>query len=166
MKKLKLLITTVALSTLVSLTAYAGEWKQDATGWRYQNDDNSYTTSNWFQDTNQKWYFFNSKGYMMTGWLQISNTQKYYYLNNDGSMQVAPITLEGYTYEFDNSGACTNFNGVGMSQDDYKKNMDAINKSEAAKAALYNWRESQMRDTTPGVNLWDENVVSVTDLSK
>lgn len=163
MKKTKLLIVTAVLSMLISSTAFAAEWKQEANGWRYQNDDGTYLKSNWLQDSNEKWYFFNSSGYMMTGWLQISNTNKIYYLNTDGSMQTSPITIDGYTYTFDSTGACTNYNGTTTSQEDYQKNIDAINKRESDKAALYNWRESQVIDTTPGVNLWDENVVKVVD---
>ncbi|WP_313184918.1 hypothetical protein [Lacrimispora sp.] len=166
MKKAKLIIATAILSAVMSTAVFAGEWKQDTNGWWYQNDDGTYMKSNWLQDANGKWYFFNSNGYMMSGWIQISNTQKFYYLNYDGSMQTDPMTVDGYTYTFDSAGACTNYNRTDMSQEDYKKNMDAISRGETAKAALYNWRESQIIDTTPGVDLGNENIVSVTDLSK
>lgn len=35
------------LSSLASLSAFAGEWKTDEVGRWYQNDDGSYTTNNW-----------------------------------------------------------------------------------------------------------------------
>ena len=166
MKKTKLLFVTLAMTMLFSTAAFAAEWRQDGSIWRYQNDDGTYLKSSWLQDKNGKWYFFNSSGYMMTGWLEITNTNKIYYLNNDGSMQTSPITIDGYTYTFDATGACTNFNGITSSSDDYKENLDAISRDETARAALYNWRESQMVDTTPGVNMWEEHIVSITDVSK
>ena len=42
MKKMKVFITSVLLSSALSITALAGEWKQDDIGWWYQNDDGSY----------------------------------------------------------------------------------------------------------------------------
>ena len=47
MKKMKVFITSVLLSSALSITALAGEWKQDDIGWWYQNDDGSYTTDTW-----------------------------------------------------------------------------------------------------------------------
>ncbi len=42
MNKTKLLITSVILTTAISITAFAGQWKQDIVGWWYQNDDGCY----------------------------------------------------------------------------------------------------------------------------
>lgn len=65
MKKLRLLITTIALSTMMSVTALAGEWKQDSKGWWYQNNDESYPVNCW-QEINGKQYYFNDSGYLLT----------------------------------------------------------------------------------------------------
>lgn len=65
MKKLRLLITTIALSTIMSVTALAGEWKQDSKGWWYQNNDESYPVNCW-QEINGKQYYFNDSGYLLT----------------------------------------------------------------------------------------------------
>lgn len=87
MRKEKLFVAASALTVAISMTAYAGEWKQDSVGWWYQNDDGSYPANQWFQDVDWKWYYFNETGYM----------------------QIEPITLEnGTTYTFNDDGSCVN----------------------------------------------------------
>ena len=66
MKKTKLLLAVISMSTAMSMTALAGEWKQDTTGWWYQNDDGTYISNQWFQDFDGKWYYLNESGYMLT----------------------------------------------------------------------------------------------------
>lgn len=39
------------------MISYAGEWKQDEAGWRYQNDNGTYQIG-WFQDIDGNWYYF------------------------------------------------------------------------------------------------------------
>ena len=56
------------LSVLTSMSAFAGEWKQDLTGWWYQNDDGSYPTSTWQwidgdNDGVSESYYFDERGY-------------------------------------------------------------------------------------------------------
>lgn len=50
------------------ITAYAGTWKQDASGWWYQNDDGSYLTGwHWLDGNNDgtaECYYFYDNGYM------------------------------------------------------------------------------------------------------
>lgn len=45
MKRTKLFVAALALSALMSSTAYAGEWIPDTAGWRYQNDDGSFAAN-------------------------------------------------------------------------------------------------------------------------
>lgn len=85
MKKLKLLFATVVLSITMGLTAYAGQWKQDTTGWWFQNDDGSYLL-NGFAKIGSYWYYFDNNGYILTGWHQIGSDW----------------------YEFSDSGYCMN----------------------------------------------------------
>ena len=66
MKKAKLLLAVLGASAIMSMTSFAGEWKQDAFGWWYQNDDDSYLANQWFQDFDGKWYYLNESGYMLT----------------------------------------------------------------------------------------------------
>ena len=65
------------------ITAYAGAWKQDGTGWWYQNDDGSYPTGwQWLDgngDGTAECYYFYDNGYM------AANTEvDGYLLNADG----------------------------------------------------------------------------------
>lgn len=73
------------LSVLTSMTAFAGEWKQDATGWWWQNDDGSYPVSTWeWLDGNNdglsESYYFNEAGYLVT-----NTTIDGYTVNADGA---------------------------------------------------------------------------------
>lgn len=66
-------------------------WKQDATGWWYQNADGSYPANAWKQ-VNGKWYYFEANGYMAANkW--INGT---YYVGGDGAMLVNTTTPDGY----------------------------------------------------------------------
>lgn len=70
MKAVKAVLLSVVLTLLMGFTAFAGEWKQDSTGWWYQNDDGSYTSSNWqWIDSNgdgvSECYYFDGNGYCL-----------------------------------------------------------------------------------------------------
>lgn len=74
------------LSVLSSMTAFAGEWKQDERGWWWQNDDGSYPTSAWYQiDGNRdgvaEWYYFDSEGWLATN----TTIDDKYTVNADGA---------------------------------------------------------------------------------
>lgn len=64
MKKLCLLITAALLSVSACFTAYAGQWQQDGSGWRYQNDDGSYPNNGW-NWIDGKCYYFNPDTYCL-----------------------------------------------------------------------------------------------------
>lgn len=134
MKKIKLLVASVLLSALISTTTFAGEWKQDDTGWWYQNDDGSYPTDEWMQD-NGKWYLFDSNGYMRTGWVQDADS-KWYYLNTSGDMQTEPIISDtGITYNFNADGSCSNPYD-GMKDQYYYNYTDGVEKNIANELAV------------------------------
>lgn len=66
MKKRPLtMVVTGIMTAAMSMTAFAGTWQQDTTGWKYQNDDGSYQQNGWYQDTDGKYYYFNQDGYML-----------------------------------------------------------------------------------------------------
>ena len=45
---IKVLTATALLSMLASSTVFAGQWKQEGSTWKYQNDDGSYITRKQF----------------------------------------------------------------------------------------------------------------------
>ena len=59
MKKVKLFFAVSVASAVLSMTSFAGEWKQDASGWWYQNDDGSYPTNTWKEINGKQYYFDN-----------------------------------------------------------------------------------------------------------
>lgn len=70
-KSLKGLLSLAAVGvlSLSSITAYAGEWKQDGRGWWWQEDDGSYVVNQWkWLDGNAdgvyEKYHFNAEGYL------------------------------------------------------------------------------------------------------
>lgn len=87
MKK-KWLITGTLSAGLVltgAPAALAGEWKQDAQGWWWQNDDGTYPVNEWqWLDGNQdqiaECYYFNESGYLLTNTI----TPDHYMVNANG----------------------------------------------------------------------------------
>ncbi|MBS6646774.1 MAG: hypothetical protein KH366_24665 [Clostridiaceae bacterium] len=92
MKRFKLFLTTLAMATAMSITVFAGEWKQDTTGWWYQNDDGSYLVNQWYQDFDGKWYYFNETGYLFTD----GTTPDGRIVGSDGAW-ISPVTGEPKT---------------------------------------------------------------------
>lgn len=91
MKKsfVKVLSYAAALCMLIPSTAFAGQWKQEGSTWKYQNDDGSYITNNWqWIDGNgdgvSESYYFNENGYMLTNTVTPDN----YTVNADGAWTV------------------------------------------------------------------------------
>ena len=79
----KLLLATIVLTATMGLTAYAAEWKQDTTGWWYEQDGGGYATGwNWIDGNGNgvaECYYFDGNGYMAKDTV-IDN----YTLNSDG----------------------------------------------------------------------------------
>lgn len=161
MKKQLLTISLSFAMSLLPITAYAGQWKQDTVGWWYQNDDTTYISSNWLNE-NGTWYYFDSNGYMVTGWLHFTDTDVYYYFNSDGSMRTEPLTENGITYTFDESGAWNN-----RQQSD---EIEQIYDNEAARIGVeYGYSSGTSTGglhKVPGVNLADENVVYYNNIAQ
>lgn len=81
MKKRLLTYTVVAvLVTFLHTTAFAGVWTQDDIGWKWQNDDGSYSQNGW------QWIDGNNDG-----------MSECYYFTPDGYMFVNGMTPDGYT---------------------------------------------------------------------
>lgn len=89
-KFLTLAVFSSAISLFSNIAVFAGQWTSDNIGHRYQNDDGSYTASNWI-NYNGQWYYLNENGYMAANaW--IGN----YYVGADGAMLTNTITPDGY----------------------------------------------------------------------
>lgn len=52
------------MSLAMSMTAFAGQWMQDTTGWWYQNDDQSYLAGGW-NWVDGRCYYFTPEGYCL-----------------------------------------------------------------------------------------------------
>lgn len=99
MKK-RILLAAFLASALLSVPAYAGEWKEDSAGWWYQNDDGSYPVNSWqWIDGNNdgiaECYYFDPSGYC----LMNTTTPDGYMVDSsgayvvDGIVQTQAITL-------------------------------------------------------------------------
>ena len=106
-------LVIVALSAIMilssSLTALAVEnWKQDSTGWWYQNADGSYPTNTW-KEISGAWYYFEGNGYMAANkW--IGN----YHVGSNGAMLTNTTTPDGYQVGADGAWV----QGQGQTQND------------------------------------------------
>ncbi|SET46536.1 hypothetical protein SAMN04487771_101947 [[Clostridium] aminophilum] len=85
MKKRILIMTSVLFTAFSSFTAFAGQWKQDAKGWWWDNGDGTYPVSTWqWIDVNNdhvaECYYFNQDGYLLTN----TTTPDGYAVNADG----------------------------------------------------------------------------------
>lgn len=86
MKRISLLATTVLLSTFLGITAFAGEWKHDVTGYWYENDNGEFFHNGWqWIDGNNdgiaESYFFDESGYC----LMDTTTPDGFIVNSDGA---------------------------------------------------------------------------------
>lgn len=88
MKKLAAICIGFALAAAAVLPVYAGSWRQDSTGWWYQNDDGSYPANTWqWIDSNgdgtAECYYFYPDGYMA-----YNNDIDGYHLNSSGQWEL------------------------------------------------------------------------------
>lgn len=84
-KKVITLCLILCLTVSSSITALAGEWKQNENGWQYQNDDGSYVVNDW-QLIDNKWYHFDGDGYMEAGGV-LELDGKFYILMPSGALE-------------------------------------------------------------------------------
>jgi hypothetical protein len=82
-KVMRILSGTLAASMLFATPVFAGEWKQEGSSWKYQNDDGSFITNNW-QWINGKSYCFDANGVMYVN----TTTPDGYTVNADGAWTV------------------------------------------------------------------------------
>ena len=91
MKKIFGIFISIAFSMALSISAFAGQWINQAGDWFYLRDDNTYVKSGWFMDNDGAWYYFEQDGIMQKNkW--IGN----YYLGSSGAMLTSTKTPDGY----------------------------------------------------------------------
>lgn len=88
-KKFVMFGAALMTSMLFTSTAFAGQWKQDSTGWWWQEDNGTYPINQWqWIDGNQdgiaECYYFDNAGYMLAN----VNTPDGYSVNTDGAWTV------------------------------------------------------------------------------
>ncbi|MDO5346634.1 MAG: hypothetical protein Q4E91_12950 [Lachnospiraceae bacterium] len=85
-KNVVTLMTAAVMTAAMTMTAFAGEWKQDAQGWWWQNDNGTYPNSGWeWLDGNKdgvsECYFFGNDGYLLVN----TTVEGQYTVNADGA---------------------------------------------------------------------------------
>lgn len=63
-RKLFVAVAAGLMSLALTIPAFAGAWKQDETGWWYQNEDGSYLSSGWTW-VDGRCYYFTPEGYCL-----------------------------------------------------------------------------------------------------
>lgn len=58
-------VSTMMMVIMATVTVYAGEWKQDTSGWWYENTDGTHLANQW-EWIDGKCYYFGADGYMLT----------------------------------------------------------------------------------------------------
>ena len=86
--------------TPISVQA-AGGWKQNKTGWWWEEDNGSYPTNSW-ENIGGTWYYFDGNGYMVTGWLKLSSG--WYYLTESGARATGWVQVGNIWYYMNESG--------------------------------------------------------------
>lgn len=88
-KKIMTLALTAAMAASMGMTAFAGQWVQNTTGWWWQEDNGSYPVSQWkWLDGNKdgiyECYAFDSNGYMYAD----TTTPDGYTVNKEGAWTI------------------------------------------------------------------------------
>lgn len=99
MRRIKIMGAFVLLFSSITFTSFAGNWRSDNNGWKYQNDDASYIKGAWGK-INEKWYYFNEGGYMLSN----TTTPDGYIVNESGEWISNSTSNSSEKYEFDKAG--------------------------------------------------------------
>lgn len=79
-KKLVAVCVAIGMMMNINICSFAASWKQDATGWWWQNDDETWPVNQW-KEINGKWYYFGADGYMLSN----TTTPGGYYVDASGA---------------------------------------------------------------------------------
>ena len=101
----KIIAIGMSVLTLASIvvpnSVQAASWKQNKTGWWWEEDNGSYPTNSW-KNIGGTWYYFDGNGYMVTGWLKLSSD--WYYLTESGAMATGWVQVGSTWYYMNGSG--------------------------------------------------------------
>ncbi len=95
----------IMMTASMSMTALAGQWTQDTTGWKWQEDNGTHPANTWqWIDGNQdgvaECYYFGADGYLLTN----TTTPDGYTVNDNGAWTVTGvIQTQRFETEHDNS---------------------------------------------------------------
>lgn len=91
----KIAILSVVCASVVAAVPISAEaaWKQDSTGWWYENNDGTYPENTW-KNINGRWYFFDYTGYMRHDTIVDG-----YYLASDGALAEGSREIQAYAKE-------------------------------------------------------------------
>ena len=106
------LVLTTAMTAAAGLTAFAGEWKSNDTGWWWLNDDGSNPAAEWkWLDGNKdgtfECYYFGNDGYMLSD----TTTPDNYQVNKDGAWIVDGGVQLQFNLAYDLIGTYTSEDG-------------------------------------------------------
>ncbi|MCM1577193.1 MAG: Ig-like domain-containing protein [Ruminococcus sp.] len=103
------------MSLSMSVTCFAGEWKDTADGKMYLDDNGSAVTG--IQKIDDDTYYFSKKGIMQSGWYTDKNGNRFYF-GSDGKMKKGGwLKTKGGKYYLTKSGAAVT--GVKLIGKDY-----------------------------------------------
>ncbi len=81
-------------------------WLKVNNDWFWIDSSGAARENAWLQ-LGGTWYYLKNGGYMATGWHQVSGTW-YYFEPSNGAMVTGKKTIDGKSYTFASSGACSN----------------------------------------------------------
>lgn len=103
MRKLALVLVTVALSCGSALSSFAAWVAVGNNDWKYQAENGTYVANSWIKHTDSKWYYLGADTMMEKGWF-LDAAGKWFFLDANGAMQTGLIHVDGKAYFMNDSG--------------------------------------------------------------
>lgn len=107
-KNLIRILAAAALTAVVSVPVYAGEWKEDSYGWYYVDDNGSFL-KNVIRNIDGANYVFDENGYLRKGWVndrfqwkffdKTTGQQLYNWVQDEGKWYFLDPANDGYMYK-------------------------------------------------------------------
>ena len=148
-KLLKAFGLAAGLTLTMSVTAFAGQWREDAAGWWWQEDDGSYAVSSWqWLDGNQdgvaECYYFDQYGYCLMNTI----TPDGYQVDGNGAWVVNGAIQTRST-------AGTPVDNSGSQQNQQASNVPAVNLADMEPVAKRGYNKKENVHTSQNA-LWGD----------